>query len=76
MENIKSYGDFLNEAKIQEKEGISPAIYKDLKDYFEGCKKDASVPNLKGAQEHINKTKKSWELSNEDFIEAKKEFMK
>ena len=30
MENIKNYSDFINEGKIQEKEGISPAIYKDL----------------------------------------------
>jgi hypothetical protein len=76
MENIKSYNDFLNEGKIQEKEGISPAIYRDLKDYFESCKKDAQVPSLKGAQEHIQSKKKDWKLSKEDFEEAKKEFAK
>ena len=36
MENIKKYSDFINEGKIQEKEGISPAIYKDLEEYFAG----------------------------------------
>ena len=61
MENIKSYQNFLLEGKITEKEGISPAIYKDLKQYFE----EAKVPTLKG-----------WKLSEEDFIEAKKEFKK
>jgi hypothetical protein len=76
MENLKSYHDFLNEGKIQEKEGISPAIYSDLKDYFEACKKDAQVPNIKGAQKHIQSKKKDWKLSSEDFEEAKKEFAK
>ena len=43
MENIKNYSDFINEGKIQEKEGISPAIYKDLEQYFA----DAKSPSLK-----------------------------
>jgi hypothetical protein len=72
MENIKSYKNFINEAKIQEKEGISPAIYKDLKKYFDGT----DSPTLKGAQIFISKIKKGWKLSEEDFAEAKKEFKK
>jgi hypothetical protein len=51
MENIKSYQNFLSEGKITEKEGISPAIYKDLKQYFE----EAKVPTLKGAQVYLLK---------------------
>jgi hypothetical protein len=72
MENIKEYNDFINEAKIQEKEGISPAIYKDLEEYFA----DAKSPTLKGAQAHLDKVKDGWKLSAEDFAEAKKEFKK
>jgi len=73
MENIKEYHDFLNEAKkVQEKEGISPAIYKDLEKYFS----EANNPTHKGAQAYILKNKKSWKLSEEDFEEAKKAFKK
>jgi hypothetical protein len=72
MENIKKYSDFVNEGKIQEKEGISPAIYKDLEQYFA----DAKSPTLKGAQAHLDKVKEGWKLSAEDFAEAKKEFKK
>jgi hypothetical protein len=72
MENIKKYSDFINEGKIQEKEGISPAIYKDLEEYFAGAKS----PSLKGAQAHLDKVKEGWKLSDEDFAEAKKEFKK
>lgn len=73
MENIKEYHDFLNEAKkVQEKEGISPAIYKDLEKYFA----EASTPTHKGAQAYLLKNKKGWKLSEEDFEEAKKTFKK
>jgi hypothetical protein len=72
MENIKTYTDFLNEGKIQEKEGISPAIFKDLEQYFSETKS----PSLKGAQIFISKAKKGWKLSAEDFAEAKKQFGK
>lgn len=72
MENIKSYEAYLNEAKVQEKEGISPAIYKDLKQYF----KEAKNPSFKGAQEYISDKKDGWDLSEEDFDEAKKMFSK
>ena len=70
MENLKSFRKFLNEAKVQEKEGISPAIYKDLEQYFSGEKK----PTLVGAQAFIQKKKKGWKLSQEDFKEAFKKF--
>lgn len=76
MENIKSYEAYLNEAKVQEKEGISPAIYKDLKQYF----KETKNPSFKGAQEYISDKrsdkKDGWDLSEEDFDEAKKMFSK
>ena len=73
MENIKGYHDFLNEAKkVQEKEGISPAIYKDLEKYFG----EADTPSFKGAQAYLLKNKKGWKLSEEDFEEAKKTFKK
>lgn len=76
MENIKTYHDFLNESKIQEKAGISPAIYQDLKEYFGNCKKEECTPTLKDAQKHIDSKEKDWKLSAEDFEEAKKEFTK
>ena len=79
MENIKKYEEFLNEelsivneAKILEKKGISPIIYKTLKSYFESSK----TPTLKGAQEYINLKGKKWSLSKEDFEEAKQQFKK
>ena len=73
MENIKKYTEFLNEAKkVEEKEGISPAIFKDLEKYFS----EAANPTLKGAQIYLSKAKKGWKLSEEDFMEAKKTFKK
>jgi hypothetical protein len=72
MENIKSYQNFLLEGKVAENEGISPAVYKDLKQYFE----EAKMPTLKGAQAYLSRVKKGWKLSEEDFMEAKKEFKK
>ena len=74
MENIKSFSSFINESKIQEKTGISQAVYGDLKSYFEKCKKDDCKPNLKDAQAYVTSKKKEWKLSAEDFWEAKKEF--
>jgi hypothetical protein len=67
MENLKQYEQFLFE-----KEGISPAIYKELESYF----KSTSKPTMAGAQDYISKHKKGWKLSEEDFKEAKKEFKK
>ncbi len=70
MENIKSYQNFLLEGKVTEKEGISPAVYKDLEQYFS----EAKSPSYKGAQAYLAKVKKGWKLSEEDFEEAKKQF--
>jgi hypothetical protein len=67
MENIKDYRQFLFE-----KQGLSPAIYKSLKDYFEKSDK----PTMTGAQEFLSKTNKGWKLSQEDFSEAKEQFKK
>ena len=69
MENIKEYQNFIFEAG---KAGISPAIYKQLEEYFQSTSK----PTFKGAQAHIAKTKKGWQLSQDDFTEAKKKFKK
>jgi hypothetical protein len=65
MENLKKYEEFLNEAK-----GISFAIYNDLKEYFT---KDKS-PSFAKAKSFIKAKKKNWNLTKEDFEEAKKEF--
>jgi len=67
MDKIKSFDGFVNEKK-----GLSPAIYKSLKDYFS----TASSPNMKGAQAHLDKTNHGWNLSDEDFEEAKGMFKK
>ncbi len=67
MENIKDYHDFLFEKK-----GISPAIYKDLETFFDNVK----YPAYKEAKAYIAKTQKGWDLSQEDYEEAKKMFRK
>jgi hypothetical protein len=69
MENIREYQNFIFEGG---KAGISPAIYKQLEEYFNSTPK----PTLKGAQAHIAKTKKGWQLSQDDFTEAKRKFKK
>lgn len=70
MENIKGFSDFLFEKKITEKAGISPAIYKDLEEYF----KTAGRVSHADAQKFIAKKKKGWKLSKEDFSEALQKF--
>lgn len=65
MENIKDYSDFIFEAK-----GISPAIYADLQNYFETKGKHT----YDGAKEFLSKSKKKWNLTEEDFVEAAMEF--
>ena len=67
MDNIKRYNQF-----IFEKQGLSPAIYKALKDYFESSDK----PTMAGAQDFISKSNKGWKLSQEDFEEAQAQFKK
>jgi hypothetical protein len=65
MENIKNYQDFIFEAK-----GISPAIYKDLQEYF----KSTDEPTFDGANNFLNKSGLKWHLSEEDYDEAEAEF--
>lgn len=70
MDNIKHFTEFLFEKVVTEKAGISPAIYKDLEEYF-GSAKKASFAD---AQKFISSKKKGWKLSKEDFSEAFKKF--
>lgn len=72
MENLKKFTDFIFEKQIVEKKGISPAVYKDLEEYF----KSSAKPTLADAQKFISSKKKGWNLSDEDFQEAKKKFKK
>jgi len=73
MKNLKQFEDFAgvgSDESLTEKVGISPAIYKDLQTYFNTSKK----PSLSGAQSFIERTKSGWNLSQEDFDEAKMHF--
>jgi len=67
MENLHAYEDFLNEGK-----GISFAIYGTLKGYFGSAKS----PSFEDAKAYVKTKKKNWNLTKEDFEEAKKEFKK
>jgi hypothetical protein len=67
MENLKNYSNFLFE-----RAGISSAIYKPLKDYFE----ETDSPNFFIAKKYVASKVDGWELSKEDFNEAKKKFKK
>jgi hypothetical protein len=68
MEHIVNYDSFMNESA-----GIHPAIFKELKAYFENSGKKA---NFEGAKKEILSKMPKWNLSKEDFEEAKKEFLK
>ena len=72
MQNIQKYADYIFEKRIVEKKGISPAIYKDLEEYFNSSKRHSYAE----AQKFIHAKKKGWNLSEEDFEEAKKKFKK
>lgn len=67
MENLKDYNDFLFE-----KRGVSPVIYKDLEFFFDTVK----YPAYGEAKKFIAKSHDGWELSQEDYEEAKKKFKK
>lgn len=67
MENLKNYSSFLNEKK-----GINRAIYGVLKDYFKGDE----TPSFFIAKKYVSSKVKGWDLSKEDFEEAKKKFKK
>jgi len=63
MENIKDYGTFINEAK-----GIHPAIREKLLEMLKKNPKCSYAEAKKGIAAAV----KGWELSKEDFEEAKK----
>ena len=65
MEHLKEYNEYLFEKK-----GISPAIYKELEMFFGSVKN----PSYKNAKLFIGETNKGWELSEEDYKEAKAKF--
>ena len=67
MENIKSYDELINESKKSEWNGIHPAVRKTLFAYLE------KNPGAKysHAKKHVASEMKGWDLSIEDFDEAK-----
>jgi hypothetical protein len=67
MENLKEYNDFLFE-----KRGVSPVIYNDLEFFFSSVK----YPAYEEAKKFIAKSHDGWDLSKEDYEEAKKMFRK
>jgi len=65
MKNIKIY-----EAYIAETKGIHPAIYSHLEKFFKKNGKGTYAE----AKEFIKSKLKDWDLSKEDYTEAKKRF--
>ena len=65
MENLQDYSSFLFE-----KQGISPAIYTELRKYF----KENKEISFEGAKEYVASQSKGWELTEEDFEEAERNF--
>ncbi len=65
MKNLKLYEQFLSEGK-----GIHPALYSHLKNFFKKNPKGT----FKDAQEAVKTKMKDWELSKDDYSEAKKQF--
>ena len=65
MEHLKEYNEYLFEKK-----GISPAIYNSLELFFDSVKR----PSYKDAKAFIAKTNDGWDLSEEDYNEAKAKF--
>lgn len=66
MRNIKLYETFVGESK-----GIHPAIYSHLEKFF---KKNGAKGTYAQAKEYIASKMKDWDLSKEDYTEAKKRF--
>lgn len=66
MRNIKLFENFVNESK-----GIHPAIYSHMERFF---KKEGSKGTYAKAKEYIASKMKDWNLSKDDFNEAKKKF--
>lgn len=70
MENLitfENYGKF-PEKKVNEAEGIHPAVRTKLLDYI----KENPNATFAEAKNHIGNILKGWKLSEEDFGEAKK----
>jgi hypothetical protein len=65
MRNIKIF-----ETYIAEKKGIHPAIYSHLEKFF---KKNAKG-TFAEAKEYLKPKMKDWNLSKDDYTEAKKRF--
>lgn len=67
MKHISSFETFLFESK-----GISRPIYGILKNYFDQNGEDA---NYQDAKEVVAQEADGWDLSKEDFEEAKDKFL-
>jgi hypothetical protein len=67
MKNIKLYENFVAESK-----GIHPAIYSHLERFF---KKNGGKGSFQEAKEYISSKMKNWDLSKDDYNEAKKRFV-
>ena len=66
MKNIKLFETFVGESK-----GIHPAIYSHLERFF---KKHGNKGSFNQAKEYVASKMKDWELSKDDYTEAKKRF--
>jgi hypothetical protein len=65
--NFESWKE-IREAKVSEAEGIAPAVYKVLQDFF----KEHGDGEFEQAKDYVASKVKGWDLSREDFEEAKK----
>jgi hypothetical protein len=65
--NFESWKE-IKEGKVSEAEGVSPAVYKALQDYF----KENGEGDFEHAKDYVASKVKGWKLSSEDFEEAKK----
>jgi hypothetical protein len=65
MKNIKIFENY-----ISEKKGIHPAIYSHLENFF----KKKTKGTFEEAKEYIKSKMKDWDLSRDDYSEARKRF--
>lgn len=68
MENIKSFESFSGAGSIHESKGIHRAIY----DKLVGFLNENPDADFEDAKKHISSHVKNWNLSKDDFNEAKK----
>ena len=66
MKNVLNFENWKN---LNEAEGVAPVVFNALKDFF-GKTPDGSYED---AKKHVADQVKDWELSKEDYEEAKKE---